>query len=140
MTPCPDLAPLIAWREDGEPLNTVEMLHREFDALLIPVEAVRLKFFRNRNRETFGRALSSGAIPLPVVTLDSSPKTQRFICIYQLAAYIEHHAIEAAKRRWKPAPPTRAERRLQGRLIAAVPITDHQPAQHRATTTKGCTS
>ncbi|WP_064699383.1 pyocin activator PrtN family protein [Halomonas caseinilytica] len=117
-----------AWLDDAEPVSTVALLYREFGDVLIPIEAVRQRYFRNRNASTFWRALRKGEIPLPVVTLDASHKTQRFICLYQLAAYIEHQARQAAARREVMITTSDSDRRLRDRLIDAVPTTDSRPA------------
>jgi hypothetical protein len=109
-----------SWLDEAEPASTVTLLYREFGDVLIPLEAVRLRYFRNRNGETFRRALRDGEIPLPVVTLDDSPKSPRFICLYQLAVLIEHRARQAAQQRPALSDDTRQFRR---RLIEAIPTT-----------------
>ncbi|WP_276316578.1 pyocin activator PrtN family protein [Halomonas flagellata] len=110
---------------DGD--TTVALLYREFGDVLIPLEAVRLRYFRNRNSETFRRALREGDIPLPVVTLDDSNKSPRYICLYQLAAYIEHRSRAAADER-ETAHPYSHQARLNRALTDAVPVTDFRPA------------
>lgn len=124
----PESTSMPAWLDDAEPVSTVALLYREFGDVLIPIEAVRQRYFRNRNSSTFRRALREGEIPLPVVTLDDSHKTQRFICLYQLAAYIEHQARQAAARHEVMITTSDSDRRLRDRLIDAVPLTDSRPA------------
>ena len=68
-----------------------DMLGRLFQVFgdeLIPVEEVRVRYFRNMNAETFKAALGTERIPLPVTTLVESNKRLSFICI----AYIEARA------------------------------------------------
>lgn len=112
---------------EAQPVSTVGLLYREFGDVLIPLEAVRQRYFRNRNGETFRRALRDGEIPLPVITLDDSHKSPRFICIYQLAAYIEHRSRAAADER-ETAHPFAHHARLNRALTDAIPITDFRPA------------
>lgn len=112
------------WLDEAEPVSTVALLYREFGDVLIPLESVRVRYFRNRNEQTFRRALREGEIPLPVVTLDDSHKTPRYICLYQLAAYIEHQAREAAAQREVMFTTSKRDQQLRRRLIDAVPTTD----------------
>ncbi len=111
---------------EAQPVSTVGLLYREFGDVLIPLEAVRLRYFRNRNGETFRRALRDGEIPLPVITLDDSHKSPRYICLYQLAAYIEQRSRDAALER--PGL-EQHHASLNRALIDAIPITDFRPAQ-----------
>ncbi|WP_278369545.1 pyocin activator PrtN family protein [Vreelandella titanicae] len=116
--------PMPEWGEALPDNSTVGLLHQQFGKVLIPVEEVRLAYYRNLNKETFRRVLRSFRIPLPVITLDVSEKAQSYICIYQLAAYIEHRAIEAAyAQRHVLFTTSTRDRRLHQRLIDAVPIT-----------------
>lgn len=64
-------------------------LFRLFGDVLVPVEVVRVRYFRNLNGESFAKALAAGRIPLPITTLDPSRKGQPYIEIYQLAVYID---------------------------------------------------
>jgi len=122
--PCskPIIGPPPAWGDEPEPLTTASVLLEQFGDVLIPVEAVRLRYFRNRNGETFGRALRDGEIPLPIVRLDDSHKSPRYVCLWQLAAYIDWRAAQAARhdraRRCNLAP---EEARLHRALIDAIP-------------------
>ncbi|MBB3192081.1 pyocin activator PrtN family protein [Halomonas cerina] len=116
-------AEMPAWLDEAEPVSTVALLYREFGDVLIPIEDVRQRYFRNRNEHTFRRALNSGEIPLPVVTLDDSHKTRRFVCLYQLAAYIEHRSRAAAIERAQ-ALPDRQHARLNRAFVDAIPTTD----------------
>tara|TARA_Y100001001_G_scaffold154252_1_gene168827 strand:- start:11791 stop:12117 length:327 start_codon:yes stop_codon:yes gene_type:complete len=75
--------------------DTLERLFRVFGDELIPTEEVRAKYFRTTNKDTFGAALGTERIPLPVTTLDNSQKAAKFINIRHLAAYIEQRAWEA---------------------------------------------
>ncbi|XKE45720.1 pyocin activator PrtN family protein [Halomonas organivorans] len=124
--PRPEAQEAPPWLDEPEPVSTVALLYREFGDVLIPLEDVRRRYFRNRNNQTFRRALREGEIPLPVVTLDDSHKTQRFICLYQLAAYIEHQAREAAAQREVMITTSTSDQRLRRRLIDAVPTTKFQ--------------
>lgn len=71
---------------------TVELLYRMFGSVLIPLEDVRTKLFRNLNEERFGRLIGTDRLPIPATTLDDSNKAPRFIEIHHLAAHIEHRA------------------------------------------------
>lgn len=111
---------------EGETLpdtSTVALLFDQFGKVLIPLEDVRVAFFRNRSAERFRRALRERTIPLPVITLDNSQKGIAYVCIYQLAAFIEHHAEESARARQMLFTTPMSERRLRQRMIDAVPIT-----------------
>ena len=70
--------------------GTVELLYRTLGDVLVPVDQVRVRYFRNLNEDNFARALSAGRVPLPVTTLDSSAKAARFIDIRHLAVLIDH--------------------------------------------------
>ncbi|RAH37438.1 pyocin activator PrtN family protein [Halomonas sp. SL1] len=111
------------WLDEPEPASTVTLLFQQFGDVLIPIEAVRQRYFRNRNAQTFRRALRDGEIPLPVVTLDDSHKTPRYVCLYQLAAYIEHRARRAANDCEDNAPQSQ-HARLHRAMSDAVPTTD----------------
>ncbi|QFU01243.1 Pyocin activator protein PrtN [Halomonas sp. THAF5a] len=112
------------WLDEAEPVSTVALLYREFGDVLIPLETVRLRYFRNRSAERFRRALRDGEIPLPIVTLDRSYKAQGFICLYQLAALLEHQAREAAAQREMMITTSKSDQQLRRRMIDAVPTTD----------------
>ncbi|WP_017517065.1 pyocin activator PrtN family protein [Pseudomonas nitroreducens] len=89
--------------------NLVEYLFRLFGDVLVPVEVVRVRYFRNLNGDTFAKALASGRIALPVTRLDPTLKGQQFIELYQLAVFIDirsHVADEELARRLATTEPT----------------------------------
>ncbi|NWB30693.1 pyocin activator PrtN family protein [Pseudomonas gingeri] len=79
---------------------TVELLYRTFGDVLIPLEKLRVQYFRNLNEQTFATEIQNGRIQLPVTTLDNSRKAPKFVHIKHVAALIdicayradEHHA------------------------------------------------
>lgn len=75
--------------------DTLDRLFQVFGDELIPVEDIRVRYFRSMNAETFKGALGTERIPLPVTTLALSQKADRFIHIRALAAYIEYRAWDA---------------------------------------------
>lgn len=75
--------------------QTVELLYRTHGDLLVPVDQVRERYFRNLNADNFTRALASGRVALPVTTLDESAKRMRFIDIRHLATLIDAQADAA---------------------------------------------
>lgn len=75
--------------------QTVELLYRTLGDLLVPVDQVRERYFRNLNQDNFTRALASGRVALPVTTLDESAKSPRFIDIRHLAILIDAQADAA---------------------------------------------
>ncbi len=121
----------VAHQGEPEGTDTVALLYREFGDVLIPLEDVRKTYFRNRSAERFRRALREGLIPLPVVRLDASNKGQGYICLYQLAAYIEHCARQSARDREVMITTSAVDREIRQRLIDAVPTTDPDGAQRR---------
>ncbi|MBU0565078.1 MAG: pyocin activator PrtN family protein [Gammaproteobacteria bacterium] len=70
-------------------LGTVELLYRTLGDVLVPLDQVRARYFRNLNEDNFARAISAGRVPLPVTTVDSSAKAMRFIDIRHLAVLID---------------------------------------------------
>ncbi len=132
--PRPDAMPHAPVRsgDEPEPLTTPGLLWQQFGTRLIPIEEVRKAYFRNRSSERFRRALREGVIPLPIVRLDASTKGQGYICLFQLAAYIDWHAEQAAR-----AERTRLhflspqERSLHRALIDATPAPDSAGAPRR---------
>lgn len=48
--------------------ETVELVYRIFGDVLVPLEQVRERWFRNLNKENFSKALACGRIALPVTT------------------------------------------------------------------------
>lgn len=75
--------------------TTVEMLHRLFGDVLIPLEKLRVHYFKNLNEKTFTEAINSGRIQLPVTTLDNSVKALRYAHIKHVAALIDIRAYRA---------------------------------------------
>lgn len=84
--------------------QTVELLYRTLGDLLVPVDQVRERYFRNLNQDNFTRALASGRVALPVTTLDTSAKRPRFIDIRHLAILIDAQADAADVERDEAAP------------------------------------
>lgn len=88
--------------------ETVTLVYQIFGDVLVPLEQVRERWFRNLNRENFGKALACGRIALPVTTLDDSHKAMQFVSVDHLAAFVEQRASLAdatlARRRagWNP--------------------------------------
>lgn len=75
--------------------ETVDLVYRTFGDVLIPLEALRERYFRNLNKDNFAKALKAGSIGLPVTTLSDSAKALQFIEAHHLAAYIEQRAYLA---------------------------------------------
>lgn len=84
--------------------STVEMLHHLFGDVLIPLEKLRVHYFKNLNEKTFIEAINSGRIQLPVTTLDLSVKALRYVHIRHVAALIDIRAYKADED--MPRPPT----------------------------------
>lgn len=82
---------------------TVEMLHHLFGDVLIPLEKLRVHYFKNLNEKTFTEAINSGRIQLPVTTLDHSVKALRYAHIKHVAALIDIRAYKADED--MPRPP-----------------------------------
>lgn len=74
--------------------DTVELLHRTLGDVLIPLETLRARYFRNLNTETFRKAIGV-RIRLPITTLDPSRKAEEFIDIRHFAAYLDACAYQA---------------------------------------------
>ncbi|KAF1071014.1 MAG: hypothetical protein GAK45_00629 [Pseudomonas citronellolis] len=75
--------------------ETVSLVYQIFGDVLVPLEQVRERWFRNLNRENFGKALACGRIALPVTTLDDSHKAMQYVAVDHLAAYVEQRALLA---------------------------------------------
>ncbi|KAA0017130.1 hypothetical protein F0A16_14085 [Salinicola corii] len=94
------------WQSEDAPgdSSTVALLFEQFGDVLIPLDAVRGRYFRNLNEANFRAAIREGRIDLPVITLDRSQKAQGFICIYHLAVLIERQAHDSVRqlspRKW----------------------------------------
>ena len=74
---------------------TVEMLHQLFGDVLIPLEKLRVQYFRNLNEQSFAAEITSGRIQLPVITLYGSRKAQKYAHIRHVAALIDIQAYKA---------------------------------------------
>lgn len=74
--------------------DTVELLHRTLGDVLIPLETLRARYFRNLNIDTFRKAIGA-RISLPITTLDPSRKGEEFIDIRHFAAYLDARAYRA---------------------------------------------
>lgn len=74
---------------------TVELLYRTFGDVLIPLEKLRVQYFRNLNEQSFAAEINSGRIQLPVTTLDSSRKAPKYAHIKHVAALIDIRAYRA---------------------------------------------
>lgn len=74
---------------------TVELLYRSFGDVLIPLDQLRVRYFRNLNERSFQTEIESGRIQLPITTLDSSRKAPKFVYIRHIAALIEASAYVA---------------------------------------------
>ncbi|MFP3443837.1 transcriptional regulator [Pseudomonas putida] len=75
--------------------TTVELLYRTFGDVLIPLDKVRVQYFRNLNEDTFAEQLKVGRICLPITTLDNSQKALKFAHIRHVAALIDSRAYLA---------------------------------------------
>lgn len=74
---------------------TLELLYRTFNDVLIPIDKLRERYFRNLNEQTFAAEIASGRIQLPIVTLDSSRKAPKYAHIRHVAALIDIRAYKA---------------------------------------------
>ncbi|WP_397452500.1 pyocin activator PrtN family protein [Pseudomonas sp. NA-150] len=74
---------------------TVELLYRTFGDVLIPLDKLRVQYFRNLNEHSFAAEINSGRIELPVTTLDNSRKAPKFAHIRHVAALIDIRAYRA---------------------------------------------
>lgn len=75
--------------------STVELLYRTFGDVLIPLEKLRVQYFRNLNEQSFAAEITSGRIQLPVVTLYGSRKAPKYAHIRHVAALIDIQAYKA---------------------------------------------
>lgn len=82
--------------------TTVELLYRTFGDVLIPLDKVRVQYFRNLNEDTFAEQLKVGRICLPVTTLDNSQKALKFAHIRHVAALIDSRAYQADEKQSRP--------------------------------------
>ncbi|PKH16545.1 transcriptional regulator [Pseudomonas sp. 43NM1] len=83
--------------------STIEMLHQIFGDVLIPLEELRERYFRNLSEKTFTEAINSGRIQLPVTTIDESVKALRYAHIKHVAALIDIRAYKADENMPRPA-------------------------------------
>ena len=75
--------------------DTVELLYRNFGDVLIPLDKLRVQYFRHLNEQSFASEIISGRIQIPVITLDSSRKAPKFAHIRHVAALIDIRAYKA---------------------------------------------
>lgn len=80
---------------------TVEMLYRTFGDMLIPLEKLRVQYFRNLNEETFTEHLRTGRLDLPVFTFGIGRKDLKYADIRHVAALIDIRAYKADEERAK---------------------------------------
>ncbi|WP_300728961.1 pyocin activator PrtN family protein [Pseudomonas sp.] len=81
---------------------TVELLYRSFGDVLIPLDKLRVQYFRHLNEQSFAAEIISGRIQLPVITLDSSRKAPKFAHIRHVAALIDIRAYKADEELARP--------------------------------------
>ena len=74
---------------------TVELLYRIFGDVLVPLEKVREKYFRNLNSQLFVTEIYNGRIQLPITTLDTSRKALKYAHIRHVASLIDIRAYKA---------------------------------------------
>lgn len=103
--------------EDAHETSTVALLFEQFGDVMIPLDAVRERYFRNLNMQNIRAAIRDGRICLPITTLDASQKAQPFVCIYHLAVLIERRAHASVKQ----LPP-----RHWSDYRRALPTTEHE--------------
>ena len=81
---------------------TVELLYRTFGDVLVPLERLRVQYFRNLNEQSFVAEINSGRIQLPITTLDSSRKAPKYVHIRHVAALIDIRAYKADEEMARP--------------------------------------
>jgi hypothetical protein len=74
---------------------TVELLYRIFGDVLVPLEKIREKYFRNLNSQLFVTEIYNGRIQLPITTLDTSRKALKYAHIRHVASLIDIRAYKA---------------------------------------------
>lgn len=74
---------------------TVELLYRTFGDVLIPVEKLRERYFRNLNTASFAAEIATGRIQLPLTTLVNSRKAPKYAHIKHVASLIDIRAYRA---------------------------------------------
>ncbi len=96
--------------------ETVELVYRIFGDVLVPLEQVRERWFRNLNKENFSKALACGRIALPVTTLDDSHKAMQFVALDH-PRRLRRPAREPSRKR-----PSSTARRGQHRILSGPPL------------------
>lgn len=81
---------------------TIELLYRTFGDVLVPLERLRVQYFRNLNEQSFVAEINSGRIQLPITTLDSSRKAPKYAHIRHVAALIDIRAYKADEEMPRP--------------------------------------
>jgi len=81
---------------------TVELLYRIFGDVMIPLEKVRERYFRNLNKESFAAEIATGRIQLPVTTLDSSRKAPKYAHVKHVAALNDIRDYKADEEMLRP--------------------------------------
>lgn len=79
----------------GARSDTLAMLYQVFGDVLIPLEQLRQRYFRNLNEDIFRKQIGTDRIPIPVVMLDKSNKALKYVEIHQLAIYVDNCAEQA---------------------------------------------
>lgn len=115
-----------AWTDGEHGTSTVALLFEQFGDVLIPLETVRERYFRNLSERVLRAAIRDGRIDLPIITLDASQKAQPFVSIYHLAVLIERQAHDSVRQ----LPP-----RHWSEFRRAVPTTELTPAAQAAGST-----
>ena len=85
---------------------TVELLYRSFGDVLIPLDKLRVQYFRHLNEQSFAAEILSGRIQLPVTVLHSSRKAPKFAHIRHVAALIDIRAYKADEELARPQSDT----------------------------------
>ena len=77
-------------------MDTRFMLMARYDAKpIIPLEQVRKDFFAHLSYQNFQRKLQDYAIPLPVVSMEPSQKSQKGVHLADLAKYLDKRREDA---------------------------------------------
>ena len=82
--------------------DTVELLYRNFGDVLIPLDKLRVQYFRHLNEQSFSAEILNGRIQLPVTMLHSSRKEPKFAHIRHVAALIDIRAYKADEELARP--------------------------------------
>ena len=81
---------------------TVELLYRTFGDVLIPIEKLRERYFRNLNTASFAAEIATGRIQLPLTTLVNSRKAPKYAHIKHVASLIDIRAYRADEDMTRP--------------------------------------